>query len=608
MCGIIGYTGKGDAITVVLEGLRRLEYRGYDSAGIAYFSDGAVTTRRCKGKVKDLFNRLDGDRPLSRTAIGHTRWATHGKPSEENAHPHRSENIVVVHNGIIENYMELKQDLISEGYAFTSETDTEVLCHLIHKYSKEYPLEDAVRHALKNVKGAYAIAAINENEEGKVVGVKKDSPLCVGLGEGEYFIASDVPAFFNYSKDVIFLDDGEMVIMTDDGVIITTMDGTPVHKNVASIPWSPSMAEKGGYKHFMLKEIYEQPRSIADTIRGRLNIESGEINLEEFGVDEEGLKAIEKIYIAACGTSWHAALIGKYMIEDIARVPVEADIASEFRYRNPILTPGNLLIAITQSGETADTLAAQREAKRLGAKVMSICNVLGSSSAREADAVFYTHSGPEVGVASTKAFTSQITALYLLAVALALAKNKMTRDTAIGMEQELLSIPDKIEQILGLNDEIEHIAKELFNSDGFIYLGRGINYPIALEGALKLKEISYIHAEGYPAGEMKHGPIALIDEKMPVVIMAPKGKLHEKIISNIHEVRSRGGRIVSLVNAGDAEASSISDYLITIPDSNPYLAAILLSVPLQLLAYHIGVLKGCDVDQPRNLAKSVTVE
>lgn len=593
---------------MVLEGLRRLEYRGYDSAGIAFFSEGTITIKRQKGKVKDLLSLFDTGRPVSHTAIGHTRWATHGKPSEENAHPHRSDGIVIVHNGIIENYLELKRNLVAEGYTFTSDTDTEVLCHLIHKFAGDYSLEDAVRHALEGVKGAYAIAAINEKEEGKVVGVRKDSPLCVGLGYGEYFIASDVPAFFNHSKDVIYLDDGEMVVMTDDGVAITTLEGAPIHKEVISIPWSPSMAEKGGYKHFMLKEIYEQPRAIADTLRGRFTIETGEVNLEEFGLRAEEIAAVDRIFVVACGTSWHAALVGKYLIEDMARVPVEVDIASEFRYRNPLVRPNDLLVAITQSGETADTLAVQREAKRLGAKVMSICNVVGSTSAREADAVFYTHSGPEIGVASTKAFTSQIAALYLFAIAVALGKERISLDSARELQQELLSLPDKIEQVLARDDEIEKIAKELFKAKDFLYLGRGIHFPIALEGALKLKEISYIHAEGYPAGEMKHGPIALIDEDVPVVVLAPKGTLHEKIISNIQEVKSRGGRVVSLINHGDREVSGLSDFSFPVPDANFSLSTILLVVPLQLLAYHIGVLRGCDVDQPRNLAKSVTVE
>lgn len=608
MCGIIGYTGRGDAISVVLDGLKRLEYRGYDSAGIAFFSEGLVQIKRCKGKVGDLITLFERDTRTSHTAIGHTRWATHGRPSEENAHPHRSGGIVVVHNGIIENYIELKKALIAEGYTFCSETDTEVLCHLIHKYSQDRSLEDAVRSALLNVRGSYALAVINEKEEWKVVGARKDSPLCVGLGDGEYFIASDVPAFFNHSKRVMFLNDGEMAVLTGDGVMVTTLDGTPIQKKVTMVPWTPSMAEKGGYKHFMLKEIYEQPRAIADALRGRLSVENGEVNLEEFGMTEDGLKAIGKVFIVACGTSWHASLVGKYLIEDIARVAVEVDIASEFRYRTPLIKNGDLFIAITQSGETADTLAAQKEARRLGAKVLSVCNVIGSTSAREADAVFYTHSGPEIGVASTKAFTSQIVALYLFAIALGSARKVISAGAAGAMLRELLNIPDKVEQILARNEQIENIAKDLFKAENFIYLGRGIQYPIALEGALKLKEVTYIHAEGYPAGEMKHGPIALIDEKLPVVLLAPRDALHEKILSNLQEVRSRGGRVVSLINAGDTEVASLSDYSIPVPSSNVYLTPILMTIPLQLIAYHIGVLRGCNVDQPRNLAKSVTVE
>lgn len=608
MCGIIGYTGKGDAISAVLEGLRRLEYRGYDSAGVAFFSGEEIEIKRCKGKVKELLNLFASDKPSSSTAIGHTRWATHGRPSDENAHPHRSNGIVVVHNGIIENFMELKEALVSEGYTFTSETDTEVLCHLIQKHSKGRSLEDAVRSALKEIRGSYALAAISEQEQGKIVAARKDSPLCIGLGEGEYFIASDVPAFLSYTREVMFLSDGEMAVITDDGVMVTTVEGEPVNKEVTTISWSPSMAEKGGYKHFMLKEIYEQPRAIADTFRGRFNVENGEVNLEEFGLREEDLVSVKKIFIVACGTSWHAGLTAKYMIEGIARVPVEVDIASEFRYRGPLIKKGDMLIAITQSGETADTLAAQKEARKLGAKVMSICNVIGSTATRDADAVFYTHSGPEIGVASTKAFTTQLIGLYLFAVALGSAKKALSREAAGQLLQEQLYIPGKVEQILSANDDILKVSRELFKATDFLYMGRGLCYPIALEGALKLKEITYIHAEGYPAGEMKHGPIALIDENIPIVMLAPAGALHEKIVSNIQEVKSRGGKVLALINPGDKDIKSLSDYHITVPESNPYLETILLTVPLQLLAYHVGVLRGCDVDQPRNLAKSVTVE
>ncbi|MBT9148148.1 MAG: Glutamine--fructose-6-phosphate aminotransferase (isomerizing) [Syntrophomonadaceae bacterium] len=608
MCGIIGYTGKKNAVSIILEGLKRLEYRGYDSAGVAFFTEKGVEIRKCTGKIKDLYSIIDSDKPFSATAIGHTRWATHGKPSEENAHPHKSDGIIIVHNGIIENYLPLKKKLIDEGYKFTSETDTEVLCHLIEKYAADYPLEDAVRKALKEVRGAYALAVINEKERGKIVGVRKDSPLVVGLGDGEFFLASDVPAFLNYSRDVIYLDDGEMVVMTGDGVVVTTLDGAPVQKEVVSVSWSPAMAEKGGYKHFMLKEIYEQPRAIADTLRGRFYPESGQVNMDEFGIKEEDLRKAQKIFIAACGTSWHAALVGKYIIEELARVPVEVDIASEFRYRNPVIGQDSILIAITQSGETADTLAAQREAKRLGAKTLSICNVVGSTASREADAVFYTHSGPEIGVASTKAFTTQIVGLYLFAVGLGRLKGAVNSDSAMGLLRDLLFLPGLVEKILAADNVIERVAKELFKADDFLYMGRGINYPIALEGALKLKEISYIHAEGYPAGEMKHGPIALVDEVLPSVFLVPRGRLYDKVLSNIEEVRSRGGRIIAVTDEGNKEVCSRSDYCISVPETNSFLSAILMAIPLQLLAYHIGVLRGCDVDQPRNLAKSVTVE
>jgi glucosamine--fructose-6-phosphate aminotransferase (isomerizing) len=607
MCGIIGYIGKRNAVSVVLEGLKRLEYRGYDSAGIAFFSNKGIEVRRCTGKIKELASLLERENPSSHITIGHTRWATHGRPSEENAHPHRSNGITLVHNGIIENYLPLKRKMIEKGYHFVSETDTEVLCHLIENYARRYPLEDAVREALKEVKGAYALAVIKEDEPDKIVGVKKDCPLVVGLGDGEFFIASDVPAFLSYSRDVIFLDDAEIVVLTNNGIKIT-LDGIPVQKDVRSVPWSHSMAEKSGYRHFMLKEIYEQPRAIADTLRGRFNAESGEVNLEEFGMNEEYLKTVKRIFIVACGTSYHAGLIGKYMIEGLVRIPVEVDVASEFRYRDPIVRAGDLMITISQSGETADTLAAQREAKRLGAKVLTICNVVGSTSSREADAVFYTHSGPEIGVASTKAFTTQIVGLYLFAVGIGKLRGVISEDMAKDFLRELLMLPGKVEKALATDEDIVMIAKDFFKARGVLYLGRGINYPIALEGALKLKEISYIHAEGYPAGEMKHGPIALIDEELPVVVLVPKDNLLEKIISNIQEVKSRGGKVISITNGSFDEICGISDRCIPVSETNPYLTTVLMAVPVQLLAYHIGVLRGCDVDQPRNLAKSVTVE
>jgi glucosamine--fructose-6-phosphate aminotransferase (isomerizing) len=616
MCGIIGYIGDKNAISVVMDGLRRLEYRGYDSAGIAYFADGKIEVKRRKGKICDLENIISGLATTSNLAIGHTRWATHGRPSDDNAHPHRSARkdnvIVIVHNGIIENYLELKRKLQAEGFIFTSETDTEVLCHLINKHLNKHsgtlPLEEAVRITTRQIKGAYAFAVINENEPDKIIAVRKESPLVIGLGQGEYFLASDVPAFLSYSKEVIFLENNEMAIMQRNKIIITDFNGAPLDKSVTTISWNPSMAEKGGFRHFMLKEIYEQPRAIADTIRGRVLPEKGDVAIEEFGLTYEDISAVDRIFIVACGTSYHAGIVGKYVIEELSRIPVEVDVASEFRYRNPIMTKNTLFIAITQSGETADTLAAIREAKNIGAKVLSICNVIGSTASRESDFVFYTHSGPEIGVASTKAFTTQIAALYILAIALGKVKGKLQNDMSGRLIEELLHLPAKIEQAIELDTQISSIAKDLFKARDFLYLGRGINYPIALEGALKLKEISYIHAEGYPAGEMKHGPIALIDEDVPVVVIVPSGKLHEKVLSNMEEVKSRGGSIIAIATKNDENLHRLSRHCILINESNPYLNTILLTIPLQLLSYHIAVLRGCDVDQPRNLAKSVTVE
>ncbi|MBF0329104.1 MAG: glutamine--fructose-6-phosphate transaminase (isomerizing) [Nitrospirae bacterium] len=609
MCGIIGYIGNRNAIPIVIDGLKRLEYRGYDSAGIAYFDSGILEVKRCKGKIRELETIMDGAHVSSTVAMGHTRWATHGKPSDENAHPHRSGRIVVVHNGIIENYVELKHTLQSEGYVFTSETDTEVLCHLINKHIKTTDtLEDAVRHTLKEIKGAYAFAVVDEKEQDKVIVVRKESPLVIGLGDNEFFFASDVPAFLSHSREVIFLDNHEMALLHRDGVIITDFEGNPLKKNVVTISWNPSMAEKGGYRHFMLKEIFEQPRAVADTIRGRAYAENGEIALDEFGLTADVIKSIEKIFIVACGTSYHSGLAGKYMIETLAKVPVEVDIASEFRYREPIVGKNSLFIAITQSGETADTLAALREAKALGAKTLSICNVIGSTASRDSDFVFYTHSGPEIGVASTKAFTTQMVSLYMLAIAFGKINGVLAGDKAEKLIDDLLHLPAKIEQAIDLDAEITLIAKDLFKAKDFLYLGRGINYPIALEGALKLKEISYIHAEGYAAGEMKHGPIALIDEDVPVVVIAPSGKLNEKVLSNMEEVKSRGGILVSVTTNDCKPAQQMSRYSIAVQSSNEFLTPVIMTIPLQLLAYHIAVLRGCDVDQPRNLAKSVTVE
>jgi glucosamine--fructose-6-phosphate aminotransferase (isomerizing) len=608
MCGIIGYTGKRHAVPVVIDGLRRLEYRGYDSAGVAFLSGSGIAVKRCKGKIRNLDMLFAGDATASTTAIGHTRWATHGKPSEENAHPHRSGGIVLVHNGIIENYLQLKRELQSDGFEFGSETDTEVLCHLIEKHGKERALEDAVRMAVKGVRGAYAIAVMSEREPGKIVAARKDSPLVVGMSDGDSFVASDIPAFLSYSRRVVFLEDDEMAVLTPQDISFSTMSGEKLSKEPVMIPWNASMAEKGGYKHFMLKEIFEQPRAIADTLTGRINRASGTINLEEFELIESALSEVEKIFIVACGTSWHAAIVGKYMIEKLAKVPVEVDIASEFRYREPIMSKKALFISITQSGETADTLAAQRMVQSHGMTVLTICNVVGSTASREADAVFYTRSGPEIGVASTKAFTAQTAGLLLFALALGRARGVLEQEQSDILIEELLMLPDRINKILSEEKEIEHIAYELHNRQAFLYLARGINYPIALEGSLKLKEISYIHAEGYPAGEMKHGPIALIDNGYPVIFLAPVDALHEKIVSNILEVKSRGATIVMLTTDVEREEDGLADFLVSVPSAHPLLQPILFAVPLQLFAYHVGVMRGCDVDQPRNLAKSVTVE
>ncbi|MBI4848139.1 MAG: glutamine--fructose-6-phosphate transaminase (isomerizing) [Nitrospirae bacterium] len=610
MCGIIGYIGKKNSIPVLINGLKRLEYRGYDSAGIAFFRNDKIEVRRCAGKIRDLEASIKNENLKSVIGLGHTRWATHGRPSEENAHPHRAGGIVLVHNGIIENYFELREELKKKGHVFTSETDTEVICHLINRYAqKGLGFEDATREALKHVEGAYAVGIINEKEPDKIIAVKKDSPLVVGTGDGEFFIASDIPAFLKYTKNVVILENGDMAMLTHQGVSFSNVQTKkPLKKVPSKISWSPSMAEKGGYKHFMLKEIFEQPRAIADTIRGRFSVGKGEVNLDEFSMKESALKNLNKIFLVACGTSWHSALIGKYMIEDMARVPCEVDIASEFRYRKPFIPKGSLVIVITQSGETADTLAAQKESKKLGARVLTICNVVDSTSAREADSVFYTHSGPEIGVASTKAFTTQLTGLYLFSIALAKAKGKLHSREVKKLFNELLLLPEKVGKALQCNSAVLKIARKFCQVRDFLYLGRGINYPIALEGALKLKEISYIHAEGYPAGEMKHGPIALIDNDMPVLALAPDDNVFEKIISNMEEVKSRGGKVIAVATEGNTKVLSHASHVLSMPKTNYYLTPIIFSIPLHLLAYHMAVLRKCNVDQPRNLAKSVTVE
>lgn len=609
MCGIIGYIGHREIKEVLLEGLRRLEYRGYDSAGVAVFHEGKVVIRRCQGKLKELERKTAGERFSGHLGIGHTRWATHGKPSETNAHPHKAGGVVVVHNGIIENYLSLKGILTREGHTFKSETDTEILCHLIQSHIfKGTTFEEAVRQALLQVRGSYAIAALYEGEKGKLIAARKESPLILGLGEGESFLASDIPAILPYTRKMIFLEDGEMAVIQDGGIQISTLWGELVKRKPKEILWDPVTAEKGGFKHFMLKEIHEQPRAISDTVRGRISLEEGKVLLEGSGISSEALKKIHKVFIIACGTSSHAALVGKFMIEELARIPAEVDLGSEFRYRDPLVGTQDLLVAISQSGETADTLAAFKEGKRKGARTLAICNVVDSSLARESDGVFYTHAGPEIGVASTKAFTTQLVGLFLLALHLARARETIGEKEVKGLLEDLLKIPRQLQEVLNLNPQIETISKRYMNSNNFLYLGRGVNYPIALEGALKLKEISYIHAEGYPAGEMKHGPIALIDEKFPVVVLATKSKTYEKILGNVEEVKARGGQVIALANPANKEIASKANEVLFIPETHPLLAPILLTIPLQLLAYNIAVLRGTDVDQPRNLAKSVTVE
>jgi glucosamine--fructose-6-phosphate aminotransferase (isomerizing) len=609
MCGIIGYVGKDAAVPILIEGLKKLEYRGYDSSGVAVLQGGKFEVRRAVGKLQNLETLLRGESLTGAIGVGHVRWATHGRPSEENAHPHRAGSVVVVHNGIIENYTALKKELSAKGHTFRSETDTEVIAHLIDSIAqKGAPLDQAVRETTSRLQGAYAIAVIDERSPDVVVGARKGSPLVVGLGQGEFFLASDIPAILHRTRDVLFLNDDEMAVLSKEGVRLTDLSGREISREITRVMWNPIMAEKGGYRHFMLKEIYEQPRAIMDTIRGRISQETGVIHLEEMGPVSEQLREVKKIFIVACGTSWHAGLVGKYMIEELACIPTEVDIASEFRYRCPLVGKGHLFIAITQSGETADTLAAMREAKKKGATVIAICNVVGSTASREADGVVYTHAGPEIGVASTKAFTAQLTALYLIGLFFAELRGALTADDVKKRLVDLVHIPTLVERCLEEDAGIEQIAKRYFKANDFLYLGRGPNFPVALEGALKLKEISYIHAEGYPGGEMKHGPIALIDENMPIVVLAGKNGVYDKILANIQEVKARSGIVIALATAGDAEIGKIADHVIPVPATNQLLMPILMSVPLQLLAYYIAVLRGADVDQPRNLAKSVTVE
>ena len=609
MCGIIGYIGPRETKEVLLEGLRRLEYRGYDSAGIALYHEGKVVIRRSTGKLRELEKKISEEKFSGKSGIGHTRWATHGRPSEANAHPHKAGGVVVVHNGIIENYLALKATLTREGHTFKSETDTEILSHLIQSHLfKGLGFEEAVRQTLLQVQGSYAVAVLYEGEKDKLIAARKESPLILGLGREEHFVASDIPAILPYTRRMIFLEDGEMAVLQAEAFRISTLWGEERKRAPKNILWDPITAEKGGYKHFMLKEIFEQPRAVTDTIRGRISLEEGDVSLQESGLTAKVLKDIRRVVIIACGTSYHAALIGKFMIEEIARMPVEVDLGSEFRYRNPLIGSQDLLLAISQSGETTDTLAAFREGKEKKTRTLAICNVVDSSLARQSEGLFYTHAGPEIGVASTKAFTCQIVGLFLLAIRLGLTRETLAPQAAKDLLESLAKIPHQAQKVLELNEPIAALSKKYMNARDFLYLGRGVNYPIALEGALKLKEISYIHAEGYPAGEMKHGPIALIDEEMPVVVLAPKGKTYEKILSNIEEVRARGGKVIALTNPGCEEIASKARDVLWIPESHRLLMPILFNIPLQLLAYNIAVLKGTDVDQPRNLAKSVTVE
>jgi glucosamine--fructose-6-phosphate aminotransferase (isomerizing) len=617
MCGIVGYIGAREAVPLILDGLKRLEYRGYDSAGVAVLGDDrSLEVRRASGKLCNLEEAIRNKPIAGSYGIGHTRWATHGRPTEENAHPHRDckGELVVVHNGIVENYMALREELTALGHKFNTETDTEVIAHLVEQYF-EGSLEDAVRTAVRRLEGVFALSVISSRDPNKIVAARQGPPVVIGLGEQEYFVASDVPAILNHTRNMFFLNDGDVAILTPAGVQLTDFSGRTVRRQVSRILWDPIMAEKGGFKHFMLKEIFEQPRAIKDTMMGRIGLESGRVFLDEAGISDSEFQRFEQVKIIACGTSWHAALAGKFIIERLGRIPVEVDYGSEFRYRDPIIPPNTLTIVISQSGETADTLAALREAKAKGSKTLAICNVVGSMITREASGTLMTHAGPEIGVASTKAFTSQMTALVILGMYLGQVRGTLSASQSKDLVQGLAQLPGKLEHILADTAVYDPIVRALSQASDFLYLGRGIHFPIALEGALKLKEISYIHAEGYPAGEMKHGPNALIDEKLPVVVLATRdpdseeSQIHyEKTLSNIQEVRARSGIVVAIACDRDQEVAKMADHLITVPHTRELLFPLLEIVPLQLLAYHIAVRRGCDVDQPRNLAKSVTVE
>jgi len=609
MCGIVGYIGPRPAAKLLLEGLKRLEYRGYDSSGIAIVNGKGLEIVKAAGKISALEQQLNGSLPTGTLGIAHTRWATHGAPTTPNAHPHtdQSGRIAVIHNGIIENASALRKALEQRGHGFKSETDTEVLAHLVGEFYRGN-LEEAVAAALRDVDGAYGLAFVSADEPDVLVAARKGSPLLVGVGENEWFVASDASPLLQYTRSVIYLDDGEMAVLTRDGYRIRNLETAKIDKPVDQIEWDLATIERGGYPHFMLKEICEQPESLRNTLRGHLLEDEGTARVSGLNLSDDDLKQVQRIIITACGTSWHSGLIGEYMLEEMARIPVEVEYASEFRYRNPVVDPKTLVIGISQSGETADTLAAIREAKRRGARTVGVVNVVGSTIAREVDGGIYLHAGPEVGVASTKAFTSQVAALALISLRIARLRNFSILQGRQFIHA-LSRLPDQMADILGRSADIERLADRfLGTTHNALYLGRGVNFPVALEGALKLKEISYIHAEGYPAAEMKHGPIALIDENMPVVFIAPKDAVHSKIVSNIEEVKARGGKVIALVNSGDAEIERLADATFTIPETLDVLTPILTSIPLQLLSYYVAVRRGCNVDQPRNLAKSVTVE
>jgi len=609
MCGIIGYIGQQNAAPILLDGLQKLEYRGYDSAGLAVFDQDQIHIRRCEGKIKRLADMVNENPVSGKLGIGHTRWATHGRPSHNNAHPHFAGDVAVVHNGIIENYLELKQDLLQAGREFTSETDSEIIAHQIdRKYKQGAPFEDAVRLALGELVGSYALAIIHHKHPGLLIAARRESPLVVGYGDGEHFIASDIPAILSYTDRVSYLEDGELAFLTPSRVTYSDLSARKIDKEIHQVLWDPVMAQKAGYKHFMLKEIHEQPQAVIDTFRGRISFEKGEVLQPDWPFSEKEIKRFEKVTIVACGTSYHAGLVGKFLIEQLARMPVEVDLASEFRYRDPLLDEKTLLVLISQSGETADTLAALREGQGKGACSLGICNVVGSSLARATDGITYTQAGPEIGVASTKAFTTQLVSLYLMAIYLGRIREALTQDQSRTLITELTHLPHLLEEALEKENEIKKVSEQFYGAQSFLYLGRGLNYPLALEGALKLKEISYIHAEGYPAGEMKHGPIALINEHMPVVVAATRGKTLEKILSNIEQVGARSGRVIALTEEDNEAVIRKAEAIIPVPAASELLMPIVLALPLQLLAYHIAVLRGTDVDQPRNLAKSVTVE